>query len=531
MATLQEIRQQYPQYNDMSDQQLADAMHSKFYSDMPKDQFYKKIGFSGQQPQQQGDQTLNFIIGAGDSIRDMIAGAANLIPGVNLPTPKLGSGTTYNIGRGVGDVAGFIGGGEVLDTARAGAEAIPAIGKFAKALGGEGKLSGAARRTLGGGAYGLATNPDERGTGAAEGAGLSLATEALPLPFKAAAQATKLFKPQEYAEGIMQSLSGGKSLEDNSKDLADAIKNAYTSRIKEGTELYSPVFSKLGENNIYEEVSPFSSSYQNLDKNIVKNFKYDSDLKDLHQKFIENPTLQNAHNLQSQLGSSIRDSSKGNLSIADKNIVKGYQKAQSSLKDDISSFLKNSDPEMAEQYETATQNWRENVIPYVENKKISGIAKGDITNPRAITNIFKNPEEDINKVVEDLGDDAKRKILYSEVGKVSDITPERLQKAFADLDKKGLGSYLTPELEKSQEELTKRMRNRDLAQRIGGALGGSAVAPGAGEAAGAIIGAMAAPAASKTVGSLSPLARAISEIAKMSYRPASKAVIATTVPE
>jgi hypothetical protein len=47
MATIAEIRQQYPQYADVPDVQLADALHSKFYSDMPKGDFYKSINLSG----------------------------------------------------------------------------------------------------------------------------------------------------------------------------------------------------------------------------------------------------------------------------------------------------------------------------------------------------------------------------------------------------------------------------------------------------------------------------------------------------
>lgn len=47
MATkLQEFRTNYPQYDDMSDQALADALHSKFYSDVPKSEFYDKIGLT-----------------------------------------------------------------------------------------------------------------------------------------------------------------------------------------------------------------------------------------------------------------------------------------------------------------------------------------------------------------------------------------------------------------------------------------------------------------------------------------------------
>lgn len=44
MASIAEIRQKYPQYSDLSDEQLAGALHKKFYSDMPYDQFATKIG-------------------------------------------------------------------------------------------------------------------------------------------------------------------------------------------------------------------------------------------------------------------------------------------------------------------------------------------------------------------------------------------------------------------------------------------------------------------------------------------------------
>lgn len=46
MATLAEIRKQYPQYNDLSDQQLADALYRKNYADMPRAEFDRKVGLS-----------------------------------------------------------------------------------------------------------------------------------------------------------------------------------------------------------------------------------------------------------------------------------------------------------------------------------------------------------------------------------------------------------------------------------------------------------------------------------------------------
>lgn len=59
MTTLAEVRSQYPQYNDMPDVALADALHQKLYADIPKDQFYKQVGLTATSmvvPQQMANQ-------------------------------------------------------------------------------------------------------------------------------------------------------------------------------------------------------------------------------------------------------------------------------------------------------------------------------------------------------------------------------------------------------------------------------------------------------------------------------------------
>lgn len=45
MTTLQDIRAKYPQYENVPDDVLADRLHAKFYSDMPKGKFNAKIGY------------------------------------------------------------------------------------------------------------------------------------------------------------------------------------------------------------------------------------------------------------------------------------------------------------------------------------------------------------------------------------------------------------------------------------------------------------------------------------------------------
>lgn len=46
MPTIAEVRQKYPQYGDMSDDQLGQALHAKYYADMPYADFAAKVGLS-----------------------------------------------------------------------------------------------------------------------------------------------------------------------------------------------------------------------------------------------------------------------------------------------------------------------------------------------------------------------------------------------------------------------------------------------------------------------------------------------------
>ena len=43
-SKIEQLRKQYPQYNDMSDDEFAKAFHKNFYSDLKYDDFAKKLG-------------------------------------------------------------------------------------------------------------------------------------------------------------------------------------------------------------------------------------------------------------------------------------------------------------------------------------------------------------------------------------------------------------------------------------------------------------------------------------------------------
>ena len=48
MATLADIRRQYPQYADLDDGSLAERLHQRFYSDIPRQEFDQRVGYSAQ---------------------------------------------------------------------------------------------------------------------------------------------------------------------------------------------------------------------------------------------------------------------------------------------------------------------------------------------------------------------------------------------------------------------------------------------------------------------------------------------------
>lgn len=72
MTTIADIRKQYPQYADISDAQLVDGFYNKFYSDMPKEEFYKAINFK---PEKTQETSSGFVQG----LMDPVYGAGQLL--------------------------------------------------------------------------------------------------------------------------------------------------------------------------------------------------------------------------------------------------------------------------------------------------------------------------------------------------------------------------------------------------------------------------------------------------------------------
>lgn len=105
MPSFEEVRAQFPQYNDIPDMQLADALHQKFYADIPKQQFYQKIGLA-KETQIPGGQGAITLPPKETSMQDRVMGT--------IETPAIVVG---GLGKMVaGPVARFLGGYPLNET-------------------------------------------------------------------------------------------------------------------------------------------------------------------------------------------------------------------------------------------------------------------------------------------------------------------------------------------------------------------------------------------------------------------------------
>lgn len=100
MGTLSDFRRKYPQYNDATDAQLAEALRQKYYADAPVDQYYKQIGLSAPQaPKPKANiNDTNFLK---DTAASVISGVGQLL---ELPAQVYGL-ATGDFKTTIGDMA------------------------------------------------------------------------------------------------------------------------------------------------------------------------------------------------------------------------------------------------------------------------------------------------------------------------------------------------------------------------------------------------------------------------------------------
>ena len=95
MARLDDFRRKYPEYDDVPDQQLADALHAKYYSDVPLDQYYSQLGLASEPVDPVASEDDTTFLGALEEAGkralggvytggvDLVGGLGQLAPGID----------------------------------------------------------------------------------------------------------------------------------------------------------------------------------------------------------------------------------------------------------------------------------------------------------------------------------------------------------------------------------------------------------------------------------------------------------------
>lgn len=308
---------------------------------------------------------------------------------------------------------------------------------------------------------------------------------AIPSAMNAIGKGASYFRPQAQSENILQNLGqGAQTQEDNAQAFAGDVRDAYAGRMAEYQSQINPVLQKYGSQSIYPMQNPYGVNLDNPAQLTVPKDLLSGEGAKAIAAFNANPTLQNAHDLQSMIGTEIGSTMRQPPSMEKGAALSNLNEWRGNIKNGASSFLNDVDPAAADQYSNASDYFRDNVVPYRSDTKLRAIAEGKDTNPENLHTIFSSPnmEENpdasmmnapIQKVMQDLPDSANGRILFSKLGNNTlNPDPEKLNNALLSAQNKGYSSYFTPEIQDQVNALPKSITARNALQHGVGTVGG-----------------------------------------------------------
>ncbi len=278
------------------------------------------------------------------------------------------------------------------------------------------------------------------------------------------------FRPAKQVQSAMNTLGAGQGIEGNAQSAASDIKNLYDAKVKQGEANYQPIFKDYGDQKISQ------AQFNGLPQDVKDSISYGA--KKLLANYQKDPTLENAHELQSQIGYDIRKfENNPALSPADNNTLDMNRDVRSSLLGDIKNYFSLNDSKAGQAYQDATNWWHNNIAPFRSNDKLMDIASGNITNPRNLTNIFKSPEPDLVDISNQLGDQFKNKVIYDATSSLAS-KPNKLSDALSNLENQRLSSYDNPQIQELAKSLGRSLILKKGASKAGLLLGAGAIGGG-----------------------------------------------------
>lgn len=284
---------------------------------------------------------------------------------------------------------------------------------------------------------------------------------------------------EKISKQILDFLGKGKSIEESGKSAAKDINSLLKeSKTKLGAP-YKTMEKIVGDINIYDNRPGKLQSLMNKNKNIepelelIEPLEISEKNEGISGKFkdIENFNYNYAKELRTEIGRKIdalriKKAKDIVLPNEQQKSLNTLESTYGVLTDDMENFLERLNPAFKNIFRNANLAYGEGIEPFFESNTIKKLATGAKENPKNLSTVFKNPEPGISKLADMLGNEFKNKIVYSKLGSIKNLTPQKLLSGFKNLDKEGLSSYITEELDSMMDKLDKSISKSGVVSKL-----------------------------------------------------------------
>ncbi|HMG16965.1 MAG TPA: hypothetical protein VK590_16020, partial [Saprospiraceae bacterium] len=279
----------------------------------------------------------------------------------------------------------------------------------------------------------------------------------------------------QAANDLLENLGkGSTNKEEASTKLASMVRDKFDQREAEAGQFFEHPMKTAGDEELYQTVNPLMTTKMDKLKDILGKLK-GLNVGPLYERFKKTPTISNGHWLQSELGSVIGDLERNTEKTpADRTTISTIRGIRKQLQNDIGDAFerhdKNSNDNLAPMYQRGVNFWRENVEPYLSSPELREITRNRVETPKNIENIFNTPTNfakgektkigPVNKIINDLPEDAKDLILYNRVGASKNVgNHEKLLNDLNSARNEGYSSYFNPHVKKAMEDISEKSKN------------------------------------------------------------------------
>jgi hypothetical protein len=253
------------------------------------------------------------------------------------------------------------------------------------------------------------------------------------------------------------------------QETAKNIKKNYEVHREKASEMLNPVYEETKNHPMFEIGSKMSKQTHD-DLRYLKTILSP----EVSDAFIDMPDAKNVAEAITEIGHDIGDLNRlkfrqGYLDTAPRHELRKLKAVYNRLKNIRTNFIEKNYPHLKAPLKKGLDYFREKVVQYYKTPAIRNFVTGKVTNPKNIETEIEYSEPHIKKIISELGNEGKNKILASHLyndlfNPAKPPTAENLNTSLFKLQKAGLASYQPPGTKQAGMKAVEALRNQELNQ-------------------------------------------------------------------